>query len=315
MPLISAESNRPAAICRVLGMAACIPALVGAFALNGLAQSQSVNEGVYSAAQAGRGQEIYRSKCVQCHGSSLEGVSGPPLAGNNFIANWSGRPLSDLVDKIQKTMPFNMPSSLSREQTRDIAAYILQSGKFPAGRAELRDDRLAQISFPGTRAASASAAGAISAGLSLPPPTGNLAELMRAIAFPNSNIIFNVQNVDPGAATKKEELGSNFNTVEWGAGIYPGWQSVELAAIAIVETAPLFLTPGRRCQNGRPVPVDRPDWKKYTAELMEVGKVAQQAAQMRNREAFEEISEKLSDACGNCHGVYRRDGRGQVRCQ
>jgi mono/diheme cytochrome c family protein len=295
-------------------MVACISALVGAFALNGLAQSQSVSEGVYSAAQAARGQEIYRSKCVECQGATLEGVSGPPLVGNSFISNWSGRPLADLVSKVQTTMPFGKGGTLSRPQTVDVAAYILQSGKFPAGRAELSDDRLAQISFPGTRAASASAAAAISAGLTLPPPAGNLAELMRAIAFPNSNIIFNVQNVDPAIATKREP-GAKFNTVEWGSGIYPGWQAVELAAIAIIETAPLFLTPGRRCQNGRPAPVDRADWKKYTAELMEVGKVAQRAAQMQNREAFDEISEKLADACAACHGVYRRDGRGQVRCQ
>src|SRR5437773_11307202 len=41
---------------------------------------------------------------------------------------------------------------------------------------------------------------------------------------------------------------------------------------------PLFLTPGRVCQNGLPVPVDRPDWKKYTTELMEIGRIAKQAA-------------------------------------
>jgi len=295
-------------------MIACNSALVGAFALNGLAQAQSVGAGVYSAAQAARGQEIYRSKCGECHGSSLEGTIAPALEGNSFIANWSGRPLSEVVDKIQKTMPFKMPKSLSRAQTRDIVAYILQSGKFPAGQAELTDDHLAQIFFPGTRAASAPAAAVISAGLLSPPPAGNLAELMRAIAFPNSNIIFNVQNVDPGIATKRE-AGAKFNTVEWGSGIYAGWQSVELASIAIIETAPLLLTAGRQCQNGRPAPVDRADWRKYTAELMEVGKIAQRAAQMQNREAFEEISEKLADACANCHRVYRRDGRGGVRCE
>src|ERR1700694_1723460 len=105
MPLTSAKSSRSAAIWHVLGMVACISAAVGNFA--SLAQSQSVSEGVYSAAQAARGQETYRSKCVDCHGSSLEGTSGPQLAGNNFIANWSGRPLSDLVDKIQKKMTFH----------------------------------------------------------------------------------------------------------------------------------------------------------------------------------------------------------------
>ena len=310
MLLVSVGSLRSSG----LGIVGCISALVGAFAVNGLAQSQSVSDGVYSAAQAARGQETYRSKCVECHSPTLEGASGPPLTGNTFIANWSGRPLSELVNKIQTTMPFGKAGTLSREQTREVAAYILQSGKFPAGKAELSDDRLAQISFLGTRNAGPPAAAVIAGGLTLPPPAGNLAELMRAIAFPNSNIIFNVQNIDPGVATKRE-AGSKFNTVEWGSGIYPGWQAVELAAIAIIETSPLFLTPGRRCQNGRPVPVDRADWKKYTADLMEVGKVAQRAAQMQNREAFDEISEKLADACGACHGAYRRDGRGQVRCQ
>jgi len=61
--------------------------------------------------------------------------------------------------------------------------------------------------------------------------------------------------------------------------------------------------------------VDRPDWKKYTTELMEIGRIAKQAAIARKLDAFEEISEKLSDACQNCHRVYRRDAPGAMRCQ
>jgi hypothetical protein len=30
-------------------------------------------------------------------------------------------------------------------------------------------------------------------------------------------------------------------------------------ALAIAEAAPLLLTPGRRCENGKRVPVERPD--------------------------------------------------------
>jgi hypothetical protein len=48
------------------------------------------------------------------------------------------------------------------------------------------------------------------AGTSLPPPEGNLAELMRAIAFPNANIIFNVQLKDPGVQTKKTSQARNY---------------------------------------------------------------------------------------------------------
>jgi len=91
------------------------------------------------------------------------------------------------------------------------------------------------------------------------------------------------------------------------------------AAVALAESAPLLLTPGRRCQNGRPVPVDRSDWKQYVSALVDVGKLAHKLSQARNYDAFIEISEKLNDACANCHKVYRdkggSEGSGTTRCQ
>src|SRR5262249_42627483 len=149
---------------------------------------------VYSAAQAARGQQIYKTQCAGCHGGAMEGTSGPPLAGDSFLSNWSARSLANLVDKIQKTMPFNQPGSLSRPQSIDIAAYILDVGKLPAGQNELSESTLAQVSFAAVGTSARAAAG----------PEGNLAELMRAIAFPNANIIFNVQLKDPAAQPKKQ---------------------------------------------------------------------------------------------------------------
>jgi hypothetical protein len=248
----------------------------------------------------------------------MEGSSGPPLVGESFLSNWSAQPLANLVDKIQKTMPFNLPGSLSRSQSTDLAAYVLQAGKFPAGSAGLNEMALTQIVFPSVR--SSPAPGTVrTSGRSLPPPEGNLAELMRAIAFPNANIIFNVQLKDPGAQTKKQPAAVPFDYVEWGSTVYPGWLAIDQAAVAITETAPLLLTPGRRCQNGKSVPVDRSDWKQYVQGLVEVGKLAHTASKARNFEAFVEISEKLNDACANCHKVYRdkggTEGSGATRCQ
>src|SRR6185436_6557188 len=157
-----------------------------------MGQSRSVTEGVYSAAQASRGQTLYKAQCAGCHGNALEGTNGPPLVGGDFLANWSAKPLAGLVDKVEKTMPFTLPGSLSRAQSTDLAAYILQAGKFPAGQAELSDAALARTVFPTTRSTAAPAA-VSTAGTALPPPEGNLAEFMRAVAFPNSNLIFNVQ--------------------------------------------------------------------------------------------------------------------------
>jgi len=78
--------------------------------------------------------------------------------------------------------------------------------------------------------------------------------------------------------------------------------------------------PGRRCENGRPVPVDRADWKQYTAALVDIGKAAYKAAQSRNVEAVNKIAEQLNETCANCHKVYRdgtREGStaGASRCQ
>ena len=283
--------------------------LFGAFLLTG--QVRSITEGVYSAGQAARGQQLYKVQCAACHGNALEGASGPPLAGDGFASNWSAQPLANLVDKIQKTMPFNLPGSLSRNQSTDLGAYVLQAGKFPAGPTELGETALKQVVFPRMEIAKTQG--------SIAPPEGNLAELMRAIAFPNSNIIFNVQLRDPGAQVKKPPAAAPFDYVEWGSTVYPGWLAIDQAAVAITETAPLLLTPGRRCQTGRAVPVDRADWKQYVRELADVGKLARRASQARNFDAFVEISEKLNDACANCHKVYRdkggAEGSGGTRCQ
>jgi mono/diheme cytochrome c family protein len=315
MPLIP---SGPAAIRDVFALS-CACALVGAFSIAGHAgQQRLVTEGVYSTGQAARGQQVYKAQCAECHGTALEGASGPPLVGESFLSNWSARTLVDLVDKIQKTMPFNnLAGNLSRQQSTELTAYILQAGKFPAGQVELSEVALAQTAFAPTGPSRPSA---VTSSTSLPPPEGNLAELMRAIAFPNSNVIFNLQIKDPGAQPKKKEpAAASFDYVEWGSTVYPGWLAVDQAAIAITETAALFLTPGRRCQNGRPVPVDRADWQQYVAALVEAGKLAHRASQARNYTAFVEISEKLNDACANCHKVYRdkggAEGSGAARCE
>src|SRR5213596_606782 len=148
------------------GVASCAYALAGSFSLTAYAvQVRSVTEGVYSSGQASRGQQIYRVECAECHGTAMEGASGPPLVGDSFLSNWSARPLANLVDKIQKTMPFSQPGSLSRQQSIELAAYILQAGKFPSGESGLSEDTLSQIAFPTARPSPAVAAGG---GRSLP---------------------------------------------------------------------------------------------------------------------------------------------------
>jgi mono/diheme cytochrome c family protein len=293
---------------------ACFCALMGMVSLDSHAgQSRIVTQGVYADAQAARGEQIYKAQCVACHGSALEGSVGPPLTGDPFLAAWSTRTLAELVDKIEKTMPPSQPGSVTRTQAIDLAAHILRSGKFPAGQADLAPGALTQITFPAARAASPSASSAASFAVA-----GNLAQLMRAVTFPNANILFNVQVKDP--AKDKPAMPMPFDYVAWGATVYYGWQSVDQAALALIETTPLFLLPGRRCENGRPVPIDRADWKQYTSALMDVGRAAYKASQSRDVDAVNKVSEQLNEACANCHKVYRDGAKegsvaGATRCQ
>jgi hypothetical protein len=144
------------------------------------------------------------------------------------------------------------------------------------------------------------------------PAVGNLSQVMRGILFPNANMIFNVQTHDP-SEKKSDADNSNskdgINWVTWGANLYSPWELVDYAAVTLAESAPLMLTPGRQCENGKPVPVNDPDWIKFTQELAEAGKTAYKAAQTRNQEAVSDVSSVISDACSHCHQVFR-DKRG-----
>jgi mono/diheme cytochrome c family protein len=100
-----------------------------------VAQSPAtVWDGVYTDEQARRGNGLYQANCAACHGDSLQGgEAAPPLAGDTFNSTWDGVKLGDLFDRIRSTMPQNQPGSLSRAQNSDVLAFMLASGKFPAG--------------------------------------------------------------------------------------------------------------------------------------------------------------------------------------
>src|SRR4029450_12766703 len=100
------------------------------------AQAKSVKEGVYTDAQAKRGEMLYKDQCAACHGDDLAG-SGPmpPLAGTDFVKNWENP--GALFDKIHMSMPASSPGSLTEAQVVDVISYILSVGKYPAGTTEL----------------------------------------------------------------------------------------------------------------------------------------------------------------------------------
>ena len=109
------------------------------FAAAALAQTtRSVWDGVYTADQAKRGQQVYAKECSSCHGSDLTGgESAPPLAGPGFLSNWTSLTVGDLFERTRVSMPENDPGKLTRAQLADVIAYLLSANNFPEGKAEL----------------------------------------------------------------------------------------------------------------------------------------------------------------------------------
>jgi len=102
----------------------------------------STRDGVYTDAQAARGQASYKASCASCHGAALEGsgAQNPPLAGQDFNSNWAGQTVDDLFEKIQTSMPADHPGKLSGDQNADILAWMLKQNGFPAGPAAMKSD-------------------------------------------------------------------------------------------------------------------------------------------------------------------------------
>jgi mono/diheme cytochrome c family protein len=112
------------------------------------ASTRSTMMGVYTAAQARRGEDTYMSICVACHPSGTYSTAA-------FKATWAGRPLSDLFGLISETMPKIDPGSLTPQEYAQVVAYILKVNDVPPGKTELPadGDRMKQIriEMPGAR--------------------------------------------------------------------------------------------------------------------------------------------------------------------
>jgi mono/diheme cytochrome c family protein len=114
------------------------------------AQEKSQWDGVYTEAQAQRGEPLYQQYCSSCHGPDMAGGEmAPGLAGGEFSSNWNDLTLGQLFERMRTSMPQNNPGSLSRQQNADILAFMMHKGSAPTGDAELptQTEVLNQIKF------------------------------------------------------------------------------------------------------------------------------------------------------------------------
>lgn len=125
--------------------------LLGLVALSPLfaqPKKQTVWDGVYTAAQAVRGQKAYVKSCAGCHRDDLSGGDDePPLRGTNFTAKWKDATVAELYDFVATNMPKSNPGSLPLDTCIDIVSFILKTNDMPEGTAELTTDieKLVQI--------------------------------------------------------------------------------------------------------------------------------------------------------------------------
>ena len=105
------------------------------------AQERIIWDGVYTEAQALRGQDSYKAICGYCHRDDLSGggseAGAPSLRGTIFTSQWQDRPLVDLFVSIGTTMPQNEPDSLTAQVVADIVSFLLQANRVPDGDTEL----------------------------------------------------------------------------------------------------------------------------------------------------------------------------------
>lgn len=119
-----------------------------AFAQEG-SGGKTVLDGVYTEAQAKRGEESYNVNCAGCHGDDLTGRVMGPLRGNGFLDLWREDDLAYLFTHIKTRMPGNAAGSLPEKTYLDILAYVLQVNTFPGGSQELTAESVTHIRFVG----------------------------------------------------------------------------------------------------------------------------------------------------------------------
>jgi len=124
-------------------MSIAVVVFVGTIGIVASGAQKTVKDKVYTKEQATKAAEQFEKFCAKCHIKEKvpEGKKpGPPLTGEEFMANWEDRTLAELLENIYTTMPNDGATTLTKEETADLAALILQMNKYPDGTEPLKYD-------------------------------------------------------------------------------------------------------------------------------------------------------------------------------
>jgi alcohol dehydrogenase (cytochrome c) len=95
--------------------------------------TRSLADGVYTAAQAAQGAQLFEQECRACHEPAN-------YTGANFAAKWGGATLGDVYQDFALAMPPARAGQLTPATYASIVAFFVRESGYPVGSAELPAD-------------------------------------------------------------------------------------------------------------------------------------------------------------------------------
>jgi mono/diheme cytochrome c family protein len=95
--------------------------------------TRAASTGVFTEAQARRGEQLFNQACSKCHNVTDH-------TGTSFTAKWSSNSLGDIFDQVS-TMPPASPGGLNPDGYANLVAFFLSKSGYTPGREELPADR------------------------------------------------------------------------------------------------------------------------------------------------------------------------------
>jgi cytochrome c len=104
-----------------------------------------------------QGKAIYVAKCAACHGSAEKVMPGVKLPAPVLVSDSTAKVkaignywpyASTVFDYIRRSMPYNLPGSLTNNEVYGVTAYLLNANKVIKPDAVLNDQTLPKIVMP-----------------------------------------------------------------------------------------------------------------------------------------------------------------------
>src|SRR5688500_14203709 len=115
-------------------LGAAVVGLAGVAHLAAQEGERTLRDGVFSASQAARGEQLFESICMNCHEITEFTAAGA------YLEEVEGKPLWDTFEYVWSEMPEDDPGSLDPEEYAAVLAYIFSIYGLPSGAADLPTD-------------------------------------------------------------------------------------------------------------------------------------------------------------------------------